>query len=101
MCVVILVQRTDALGDLLGLGGRVSDITLGDTDAVGLEELGGAVLVDGEVASLLQNRRILDWRLCQSQRGPVSVEGLSGPTLTAWNAEAACLLRASLNMANM
>jgi hypothetical protein len=52
--------HTDALCDLLGLGSIVSDITLGNTDAVGLEELSGAVLVDGEVASLLHNRRILD-----------------------------------------
>jgi len=67
------MQHTDALSDLLGLGSRVGDITLGNTDAVGLEELSGAVLVDGEVASLLQNGRILDWRECQSQRGPDAV----------------------------
>jgi phage terminase large subunit-like protein len=79
----------------------VGDITLGDADAVGLEELSGAVLVDGEVASLLESRRVLDWAECQSQRGPDAVEELRGPTLTAWKAEAACLLRASLNMAEL
>ena len=74
VCVCVLRnQHTDALGDLLGLGSRVGDITLGNTDAVGLEELSGAVLVDGEVASLLQNGRVLDWCLCQSQRGPEAV----------------------------
>jgi hypothetical protein len=57
-------QHTDALGDLLGLGSRVSDITLGDADAVGLEELSGAVLVDGEVASLLKSGSVLNWQSC-------------------------------------
>jgi hypothetical protein len=42
----------------------VSDITLGDADAVGLEELSGAVLVDGEVASLLKSGSVLNWQSC-------------------------------------
>lgn len=54
-----MVKDTDALSDALGLGSRVGNITLGNADAVGFEELSGAVLVDGEVASLLHDRRIL------------------------------------------
>ena len=95
------MKDTDALSDALGLGSRVGNITLGNADAVGFEELSGAVLVDGEVASLLHDRRILCGQSGQSRRPPGWRIGVPGQTLTALSAEAACLLRASLNMADL
>lgn len=74
----------------------MGNIALGDADTVRLEQLSGAVLVDGEVASLLHNGRILEGGFLD-QRPDVDVD--EEHTLTALSAEATCLLRANLNMA--